>query len=416
MDKILTVARREVIETVRTKTFIFSVVLMPMLIMGTIFGIKRFSEMAGKEQISLRKIAVVDETGRVFENLKQEVNKYNVANAHRPFELEAIAPESANVEGLRQRIRDGKLYAYMVIREPAITAEAPCILGRKDNRLEEGRIIRDIVGEAIIRVRFETHTPPLNRDEIQRIQRPVPIETVDVQTNEKATGDEMARTMTPFVFMFLLYMGTMGISQGLLTSLIEEKSSRVLEVLLSAISPGQLMAGKILGMTTIGVILLGVWTTVGYFSARYSEMGYLVTGMKITYAALYFFPGFLLMAAALAAVGSVCNTLKDAQSMVMPLNLLMIIPMMLWMLISQNPQATFAVVLSYIPPITPYVMMLRLCADPDTPVWQVITSLAVLWGAGIGMIWAGAKIFRIGVLMYGKPPTPREMLRWLKYA
>ena len=214
--------------------------------------------------------------------------------------------------------------------------------------------------------------------------------------------------------MFLLFMGTFGISQGLLTTLIEEKGSRVVEVLLSAVSPTELLAGKILGLAAVGLLLLGVWGGVGYNSARTYHLTELVTGYRLTIAVLYFIPGFLLISSLLAAIGSACNELRDAQSMVFPLSLLTIIPMVCWFYIAEHPAAAFSLVLSFIPPITPFVMMLRVCSDPDTPVWQIAATLALLWGSVVTAIWAAGRVFRIGVLMYGKPPTPRELLRWVR--
>ena len=122
------------------------------------------------------------------------------------------------------------------------------------------------------------------------------------------------------------------------------------------------------------------------------------------------------MAALLAAVGSVCNTLKEAQSMSSPLTILNIVPMVLWFPLTQNPGSVLGVALSFIPPITPFVMILRICADPDTPLWQIVASLALLWLSVIAMVWAAGKVFRIGVLMYGKAPTLKELVRWVRYA
>ena len=239
---------------------------------------------------------------------------------------------------------------------------------------------------------------------------------MDVASGRETTGNEVTRFLAPFEFMFLLFMGTMTISQGLLTSVIEEKSSRVVEVLLSAVSPTQLMAGKILGMVAVGAVLLTIWGGVGYGGAQARDVGYLVTPHRLTYMVLYFVPGFLLTSAFLAAVGAACNSIKEAQSMAAPLTLLTIVPMMLWWAITLNPTSTLSIVLSYIPPITPFVMILRICADSETPLVQVISTLLLLWLAVLVTIWGAGKIFRVGVLMYGKPPSLKELFRWLRYA
>ncbi len=142
----------------------------------------------------------------------------------------------------------------------------------------------------------------------------------------------------------------------------------------------------------------------------------LVRGYRIVVALLYFVPGYLLMAALMAGIGSACNDLKEAQSMIFPLSLLTMIAMIFGFYFLEHPNSPWSVLLSHIPLITPFVMVLRVCADPDTPVWQIVTTLGVLWLSVLLAIRAAGKIFRVGVLMYGKPPSPRELLRWLRYA
>ena len=117
----------------------------------------------------------------------------------------------------------------------------------------------------------------------------------------------------------------------------------------------------------MGFLLLTVWGSVGFGSAQQYHVADLVTRYRLTIAALYFVPGFLLLSALLAAIGSACNELKDAQSMVFPLSLLTIIPMIFWFYISQSPASTVSIALSFVPPIAPFIMILRICSDPDTP-------------------------------------------------
>ncbi len=441
MNKILVVAGREYIETVKTKTFFVSSILLPMLMIVLIFGTEKIGKLAEKQVVKTRTIALVDRTGVVADVLRGRLADYNRDNPQRKLELRPVDPASADLDALRAQVREGKLYAYLVIpagvldppperAAPATTpglgelSEAPasapagpaCELGRKDTTLEIQMAVQKMLDESVARLRFERHEPPLDYDLVQRLETPVRVREVDVRSGRDTSGNELIRFMTPFAFMFLLFMGTMTISQGLLTSVIEEKSSRVVEVLLSAISPTQMMAGKILGMVGVGATLMLIWGAVGYGGAESRGMGYLVTPYRLTFVVLYFIPGFLLFSAFLAAVGAACNTLKEAQSMAAPLTLLTIVPMMLWWQISQNPNGILSIVLSYIPPITPFVMILRVCADPDTPMFQIVTTLAILWLAVVAVIWLAGKVFRVGVLMYGKQPSFKELLRWLRYA
>ncbi len=415
MGKVFVVARREFLATVRTKAFILSVVLMPALIVGAIFGTEKAQDMAEAEQIPTRTLAVVDHTGEVLADLQQQVAAWNQKRPNQKYALEPIDPNAADADAIQERVIAGELYGYLKIYPGAVAGDEGALLARKDNQLTVGRQLSRMVETAVTNARLRA--AELDVATIAGIYgRGVPIEMADAFTGEEKPGNELARVMTPFAFMFLLFMGTFGISQGLLTTLIEEKSSRVVEVLLSAVSPLQLMAGKILGTVMVGFVLLVVWGGVGVAGARSYDVTELVSGYRLTIAVLYFVPGFLLIASILAAIGSACNELKDAQSMAFPLSLITIIPMIFWFYIAEYPASIVSVVLSYVPIITPFIMILRVCADPDTPMLQIVTTLAVLWASVLVVMWAAGKIFRVGVLMYGKPPSPAELLRWVRRA
>ena len=411
MKRVWVVAQREFLETVKTRTFVVSSVLMPLLIIGFMFGTERITHMYEREAIAPRKIVVVDRSQVLAGDLRAAFAAFNSGNPNRPFEL-TLEDGPGDSSALQERVARGEIFAYLVVPPELPQGDAPVELGRKDGQLETTERIRALVSQAVTEARFRA--TGMDRATVQQLQRGITLKVLDAQTGRDTTGDEMARFFTPFAFMFLLFMGILNISQGLLTSLIEEKSNRVIEVLLSAVSPLELMSGKILGMVGVGTLLLVIWGTLGVVGARYNDVAHLVSTERIVYMVLYFIPGFLLISAFLAGVGSACNTLKDAQSMSFPLTLITIVPVMMWWQISQFPHSTLSVVFSLIPPITPFVMIVRLCATPDIPLWQVVLTLGLLWASVAVTVWMAAKIFRVGVLMYGKPPTPAELWHWLR--
>lgn len=370
---------------------------------------------AENERMAPRRVAVVDQHGGILSELTAQFEAHNERNPQRRFEI-VPASLSDSSETLAGRVRSGELYAFLIVPPDAVDGAGACTLGRKDSQISPIKFLTHALSEAIVAVRFKTSDPPVDRARIAWLERDVPVAETDVASGAARRDDEMARIMTPFIFMFLLYTGTFGVSMGLLTSLIEEKSSRVIELLLAAVSPVELMAGKILGIALVGLVTLGVWGIVGLGGARTMNVSHVVTGAKLTFAALYFLPAFLFYAALLAGIGSVCNTLKEAQNMVSPMTLLNVVPMMFWFTLTQYPLSALAVALSFVPPVTPFVMVLRLCADPGLPVWQIVATLALLWLMVPLTIWASAKVFRAGVLMYGKPPTFREMFHWVRQA
>ena len=416
MNKVMIVAAREFVETVRTRAFMLSSVFLPLVIVGLIFGAEKLQAYTEQSEIPPRKLALVDETGLLADRLAAAIAAFNEQNPNRKLELIPVAGDDATEETLAAAVENDTYYAYLRIGPDAIDGDSGVVLGRKDSQLQARRELTNLVRNVVVALRFERADPAVDMQLVARIQRDVPFSLIDVGTGAETQGNEMARFMTPFAFMFLLFMGTFGISQGLLTSLIEEKSTRVIEVLLAAVSPLQLMAGKIVGMVGVGLLLLAIWGGLGYASARYQDMAYLVNSSTLVYAALYFLPAFLLFSGILGGIGAACNTLKEAQSMTFPVSIITIIPMMLWFQITENPASILSLVLSFIPPITPFVMILRICADPSTPLWQIILTQILLWASAVGAIWASAKIFRVGVLMYGKPPTPLELLRWIRRA
>ncbi len=415
MNRVLIVAVREFLEVVKTRTFLVSTLLLPGLILGATFGATKLAEWSESQPQPPRHIAVIDQTQHIYELLAAQVQQFNEAHPARKIILEKAAPD-ATPEMLRKRVQQGELYAYIVLPPGVLDGSQPVEIGRADSQLSMGKLIEQLVQDAVVEARYQTAEPRIDRALIRRLEAPPAFRDVDVTSGQEVGGSEFARVMTPFAFMFLLFMGTFSISQGLLTTVIEEKSSRIVEVLLSAVSPTKLLAGKIIGMACVGLLLLAVWTGVGAAAAHARGMEYLVTPVRVFWCLMYFLPGFLLFSAFLGAVGSACNTLKDAQSMASPMTLLTVIPLMLWWQISDQPQSLLAVGLSFVPPLTPFVMILRICADPNTPVWQIVLSLVLLWAAVVVLIWAAGRIFRVGILMYGKPPRLAELLRWVRYA
>jgi ABC-2 type transport system permease protein len=414
MNKSLTIAWREFIEIVRTRVFLITSVLLPAGIVGLVLATEPIIESLQNEKVEVRKIAILDHTGIIATGMIERAEAYNERNPNRP--LEFIDQSETSVDDLRQAVLDGEYYAYMELPHGVLDGSSAGNLGRKDNQISVQRAIRDHLNETLRIARGDLAEPKIPYQTVLQIMQPVGLQSIDLTTGESKGGSQMASFMMPFAFMFLLFMGTMGISQHLLTSLIEEKNTRVIEVLLSAVSPLQLMAGKIAGISAVGMLLLAIWGCLGYFTARWQDMAYLVETRDLVHAGIYFLPTFLLFAGMLGAIGSTCNTLKDAQSMTTPLTIMTIIPMMMWFPISENPNSMFSIGASFVPIISSFVMILRLTSTPEIPLWQVLVTQLLLWAQVIFIIWAAAKVFRTGILMYGKPPNLREMLTWLRQA
>jgi ABC-2 type transport system permease protein len=222
--------------------------------------------------------------------------------------------------------------------------------------------------------------------------------------------------MIPFFFMYLMFMGIAIMGKDLLNGIIEEKNSRIIEVLLSALSPFELMAGKILGLGAVSLTVIGLWAGGAYGAARWLGLPIEITpGLGVAFV-IYYVLGFLLFSSIMVAAGSVCNSLKETQSLMMPFMLVAIVPMLAWLRLVQDPHGSLARALSFVPPMTPMVMILRLASTPDIGIAEVLFTMALLAATVIGAIWIAAKVFRTGILLYGKRPGLGEVLRWLRQA
>ena len=182
----------------------------------------------------------------------------------------------------------------------------------------------------------------------------------------------------PIMFMVLLMMGVMGSGQGLLTTVIEEKSSRVIEVLLSAVSPMQLMAGKLLGHMAITLLAMSVYIALGLLTLTSFSLFGLLDPMLILYLFIFFVIGFFTLGSLMMAAGAAVNDMREAQSLMTPLMLVLILPWFMMIPVSRDPDSTFAIVTSFVPPLNTFGMLLRLASTQPPPLWQVWASIAIV--------------------------------------
>jgi ABC-2 type transport system permease protein len=237
---------------------------------------------------------------------------------------------------------------------------------------------------------------------------------------EAVGAADTIRQWAPSAFVYLLWLAIFVIVQMLLNNTIEEKSNRIIEVLLSSVTPGELMMGKLFGIAAIGLTMIGAWMLslfgiLSWKAGGSSEIaGQILTVLKgsnlVLLFSIYFLLGYLLYAGFILSIGSVCNTIKEAQSFMGVMTILMMVPMLTMTFIPKDPNGTLARVLSWIPLYTPFTMMNRAAADP--PMIDLIGTLVLLIFTASLTLWMSGKIFRIGILRTGQPPKVVEMVRW----
>jgi ABC-2 type transport system permease protein len=244
-----------------------------------------------------------------------------------------------------------------------------------------------------------------------------PLDAAGVEPGAEADGPEQSgRLVAAFAAMFLMFMGIVTSAGHLVSSVVEEKSSRVIEVLLSAVSPLELMAGKIIGLAGVGVTFVALFAASMLVAAASQGFVPSVEPAVVACFIVYYLLGYVLVASLFAAAGSACNTMKETQAIMFPLTFIFVLPMATWHVIAGNPEGWLARALSAFPPTTAMVMTVRIAIMPEVPVLDVALSFVVLAASVPLAVWACARIFRTGVLMYGKPPKLRDLLRWAREA
>jgi len=421
MRRILKVAQREYIETVKTKTFVLMVLMTPLIIGLVIFFTRKLSQDKGGPRPPV-KVAVTDRSNELEKDIKASFDGYNKANPKRQILLEHLGSnQDPNTLESRQKIklRKGQLDAYVILEKNILTGDGKIrfyTCNTKPTKLDALWTIEGLFKNVVTNRRYQLKQ--LDSKLLAEL-RHVPIQRLEIGADEQTErvqkkSERITKMMVPFFFMYLMFIGIISTGQHMLSSVIEEKNSRVMEVLLSAVSPFQLMAGKITGLAGIAFTVTGLWGAAAHFAARWQGLNINITGQLLLYFVIYYTLGFLLFSSITVGIGSLCNTIKETQSLMMPLTLIFIIPLISWFNLIQHPNGPLARVLSFIPPLTSMVMILRLSAGSGIWFIEILASIVLLALAVLAVMWLAARLFRTGILMYGKRPSFREIIRWLK--
>ena len=214
--------------------------------------------------------------------------------------------------------------------------------------------------------------------------------------------------------MYLLFLAVMMSAPYMLNAVIEEKMSRISEVLLASVTPTQLLAGKLMGIASVSVLLALIYLAGGiYFAFSSGEWG-LVQLDLLPWFIVFLLCAVLIFGSVFLSIGAACSDLKDAQSMMQPSMFFLLIPIFMAPIILSAPNSTLSIVVSLVPTATPFLMLLRLAMTPPPPVWQVALSLVLTAGTAMLFVWAAGRIFRVGLLMQGKAPNLPELIKWIR--
>ena len=261
---------------------------------------------------------------------------------------------------------------------------------------------------------------------MEALSRPVKLDAQQVSARGSRAEGGLGAAFLAIGLFFILYVSILVWGQQVMQGVLEEKGSRVIEVLVSCITPFELLLGKLLGICLLGLTQLSIWlgtmlvvTTPAIAAAlpflpKKLALPTLAPSMLINFI-LLFILGFLAYATLYAAIGASFNNVQEAQQASSIAMVFVVIPVMVMWPVVNDPNSTMATVLSLIPMFTPLLMPLRIAIDMP-PAWQIALAYALTIGFVIGMVWLCARIYRVGILMYGKKPTFQEIWKWTKYA
>ncbi|HVX39385.1 MAG TPA: ABC transporter permease [Gemmatimonadaceae bacterium] len=441
-NKILIVAKREYMERVRSRTFIVMTLLIPALMAGAIL-IPTYMSARGGVSASFRHIRILDATGaglgdRVATLLQADTTaKGDTVSG--PF-VQAVAPgqlAAAESSAVREVMTPKSLTGYLVLDDSTLAGKRARYAGRNASSVTDMDKLESAVRQSVMMVRLEHEG--VNKQTIDDLAKSK-LQLASERLTEKGRGGSgLSGLFAGVIVGVMLLMAIIVHGQNVMRGVLEEKTSRVAEVVISSIKPESLLAGKVVGVGGVGLTQIVAWLAIGGYlinffmpilmknagagaamaagssagpsAAGIAGMSFGVLGISIA----YFLLGFVFYATLFAAAGSMVNSEQEAQQAVMPVMLLL---MSGWIFVNPvliNPNSTLAVVLSWLPWASPIIMPIRMGLTAVSPL-SVAGSLVLAFVGSLGAVWLAARIYRVGMLMYGKKPSFGELAKWIRYA
>ncbi|HEV8240492.1 MAG TPA: ABC transporter permease [Thermoanaerobaculia bacterium] len=422
-DRILVIAKRDYLSRVRTPAFWITTVILPLLMSGWVV---LPSLIMSKSRGGLR-LAVVDETGKVAPVLAKEIAGVSGAEGPKIDLTLKIEPPAADAGAQRKeldrRALGDEIDAWLWITPKVFD----------DNKVEyHGRTLSNFitlerVERLLTRVVREQRLAAAGYDakKVEKLVEGVDLAKTQVTEKGGRAGGGIGDIILAAGLFIILYMTIIIYGQMMMHGVLEEKANRVVEVIVSTTTPAQLMAGKLVGICGVALTQIGVWllsaaVVTGPLMAARLPAGAsanlpTLSPTIIAHFIALFLLGFVLYASWYALIGAAFNSPQEAQQLASIGVFFVVVPWMVFMPVLNDPDSTMATVISLIPLFTPMIMMLRIAVKMP-PAWQLALAYTLTLLADLGMVWLCARVYRVGILMYGKKPSIKEIWRWTRYA
>lgn len=435
MSKFWTVVKAEYAQVVKKKSFVVGILLTPtFLIIVTVLPALLVDRGMSKPV----RYAIIDADGRgVGQRFAQSLARYTLdddstTEAYNLTRIYSVSgSERDRLDSLRAALDtalvNGKLKYYVVIYPDVEKTDSALLVSKSINFKTGARFDRRI-SDILAEMRLQQSDINMPIDSVLVMAR-----RIDMLQGSPGGKERDFTTVYfgAFIFVMIIFASVIGFGQILMRSVIEEKNSRIMEVLVSSVSPFQLMLGKVAGLGAANLTQISIWVAIGMilFSFRASlnvpaDIADIVFNpVLIVFFVIFLAIAYVMYASVFAFIGSICNSDKEAQNFMFPIIISLMLPIFLLMYIIQEPDSTVSIILSMVPVLTPTMMIARLnIGAPETfsfadpVIVQAIIGVIISAGFTLFLIWVSARVFRIGILMYGKRPTMPEIMKWIRYS
>ncbi len=417
-NKLGLVIRKEYLERVRTRSFAIGTLLGPILIAAMMFGPALLAERTGPEA---QTIALIDlSSGPAPERLEAMIEAARAGeDARFPLTLRNEELGGTTLEARRAELDvevvEGDLDGYVVLDEDFMDSGNATYYGKSLSGVIGVEVLENLLDQVVQQERMRNLG--IAATDLAEVLRGADLKMRSIGGDE--TGSMQSRLLVGIAMIMLLYFMMIFYGQFTMTAVIEDKSTRVVEVMLASVTPTQLMLGKVLGQGLVGFTQFVVWMAV---TAVFTNVGGSVAGLELdlgqvgielwAWFGVFFVLGFLLYSSLYAGVGALCSSLQDAQQFQGPITMLIVLPMLLLQVAIQAPDSGVSLVLSLIPLFTPILMFIRIVIG-DPALWQVLLSVVLLLATVLLLLRLSGKLFRMSILHFGKAPGWKDVLRML---